>query len=374
MSLKFILTSVLMAGMCLWAEGAVVRTWAAADRDIRPVPKQKTSPLPATAELLTRTAWRLVELQSMDDATGSIRPADATQFTMRLHSDGTVAMQLGCNRATGSWEARPAADGNSGSFAFGRLASTRALCPPPHIDEKITAQAEHVRSFLIRDGRLHLSLMADGGIFVWEPDTGVAPAATVPASPEQGGPRNWQVTGVSQKLNLRENPSTRAKIVAGYPSGTILDNLGCRSQNGEIWCDVQKLGGGPRGFVLARYLKGAVSPGGSVAIGPDDSALRAGQGVFDATGNIPCAQSAGKPMEQCGFGVARAGGGYATVVVKKPDGRQRAIFFRMGRAIGADTSQADGNPPFRASRKSDLNLIRIGNERYEIPDAVILGG
>jgi hypothetical protein len=46
----------------------------------------------------------------------------------------------------------------------------------------------------------------------------------------------------------------------------------------------------------------------------------------------------------------------------------------MGRAIGADTSEADGYPPFRATRQGDLNLISVGDERYEIPDAVILGG
>jgi hypothetical protein len=46
----------------------------------------------------------------------------------------------------------------------------------------------------------------------------------------------------------------------------------------------------------------------------------------------------------------------------------------MGRPIGADTSQADGYPEFRATKEGDLNLIRIGSERYEIPDAVVLGG
>ena len=46
----------------------------------------------------------------------------------------------------------------------------------------------------------------------------------------------------------------------------------------------------------------------------------------------------------------------------------------MGRPIGADINQADGYPEFRATREGDLNLIRIGDERYEIPDAVVLGG
>ena len=198
--------------------------------------------------------------------------------------------------------------------------------------------------------------------------------AEVPAAPEEGGPRNWQVTGISGTLNLREQPSATAKIIARYAPGTILDNLGCRRADGRIWCDVQRLGGGPRGYVSAEFLKPAVSPDGSVATGPDDSALRAGQGKFDATGKIPCAQDVGQPMGQCEFGVALAGGGYATVVIKKPDGRTRAIYFRMAKPMGADTSQADGYPEFRSTKENDLHLIRIGNERYEIPDAVVLGG
>jgi hypothetical protein len=195
----------------------------------------------------------------------------------------------------------------------------------------------------------------------------------VPAAPEDGGPRNWEVTGVASALNLREQPSIAAKIVARYVAGTILDNLGCLRAEGRIWCDVQQLGGGPRGYVAAQFLTPAVAPDGAVAMGPDTSALRAGQGDFDATGRIPCAQHVGQPMTQCDFGVARAGGGYATVVITLPEGMRRAIFFRMGIAIGADTSEADPGE-FSVYRESDLNFIRVGDERYEIPDAVILGG
>ena len=117
----------------------------------------------------------------------------------------------------------------------------------------------------------------------------------------------------------------------------------------------------------------ATSPDGSVATGPDDSALRAGQGNFDATGALPCAQAAGQPTVRCKFGVARSGGGYATVVVIKPDGRRRAIFFRLGVPIGAGTSEADYGD-FQARREGDLHLIRVGGERYEIPEAVVFGG
>jgi len=198
-------------------------------------------------------------------------------------------------------------------------------------------------------------------------------ADDIPAAPADGGPRNWEVGGVTGTLNVREQPSITAPVVARHAPGTVLDNLGCQPAAGRVWCDVQELGGGPRGYVAAEFLKPAVSPDGSARMGPDDSSLRAGQGDFDATGRVPCAQHADQPMTQCEFSVARAGGGYATVVISKPDGVKRAIFYRMGIPIGADTSEADPGE-FSAARKNDLYVIRVGRERYEIPDAVVLGG
>ena len=79
-------------------------------------------------------------------------------------------------------------------------------------------------------------------------------------------------------LNLREQPSDKAKIIDKYAPGTILDNLGCQTSEGQIWCDAQKLGGGARGYVSSKFLKPVVSSDGSAKMGEDDSALRAGQG------------------------------------------------------------------------------------------------
>jgi len=125
----------------------------------------------ATSESpLAGTDWRLVQFQSMDDAVGTVRPEDPSRYTMRLNADGTVSMRLDCNRANGTWSAEPSPDGTSGRFEFGPLAATSALCPPPNLDEQIARQAAYIRGYLLRDGRLHLSLMADGGIYTWEPD------------------------------------------------------------------------------------------------------------------------------------------------------------------------------------------------------------
>jgi heat shock protein HslJ len=332
---------------------------------------------------LAGTSWRLVEIQSMDDATGTVRPEDLSRFTMQLNEDGSVSMVLDCNRANGTWTVEPSADESNGRFEFGPLATTKALCPPPNLDERIAAQAQYIRGYLLKDGRLYLSLMADGGIWAWEPyepegepaahfsEPGEAEGAPVPAAPDDGGPRNWKVT---RNLNLRESKSTGSAVVAVLEPGKILDNLGCEQAEDRFWCYVQPLGGGPVGFVASEFLEPAVSPNGAAMTGPDDSAYRAGQGDFDARGRVPCAQSAGQPMTLCNFQVARAGGGYATVVVTLPDGRSRNLYFRMGIAIGAGTSEADNPGAFSTWRESDLTFIRVGNERYEIPDAVILGG
>jgi heat shock protein HslJ len=129
--------------------------------------------------LLAGKEWRLVEIQSMDDTVGTVRPDDPSRYTMRLNGDGTVTMRLSCNSASGNWSAEASTDQSSGGFEFGPLAATRAHCPPPSLDQQVSSQAQYVRSYLLKDGRLHLSLMADGGIYVWEPET-EAPFQTKP--------------------------------------------------------------------------------------------------------------------------------------------------------------------------------------------------
>jgi hypothetical protein len=105
-----------------------------------------------------------------------------------------------------------------------------------------------------------------------------------------------------------------------------------------------------------------------------EASARASERKFNATGKVPCAQAKGQPMGQCDFGVARAGGGTAAVAITRPDGRTRVVFFKAGKAVAADLSQADGDMSFSATKEADLYMIRAGNERYEIPEAAIYGG
>ncbi|MBK0399024.1 SH3 domain-containing protein [Limibaculum sp. M0105] len=201
-----------------------------------------------------------------------------------------------------------------------------------------------------------------------------AGGADVPLSAGEGGPRHWEVTGVQSSLALREGPTTASRRIARLAPGAILTNLGCEDAGGRVWCDVQPFRGGPRGFAAHEFLKHAQAPDGSYPTGEDPSALRAGRGDFDARGPLGCAFADGQPMGECAFGVARGGGGDATVVVDRPDGLKRAIFVVRGAPVGADTSEADGYHDFTTHRAADVYRVQIGQERYEIVDAIVFGG
>lgn len=131
------------------------------------VPLASPAPDPAGGGSLAGTTWRLIAFESSDDAIGTVRPADPAVYTMTLGADGQATLRLDCNRGSAGWSALPAG-GDSGSFTFGPMAMTRAYCGPTSMDARIARDAEYVRTYVLRDGRLHLNLMADAGNYVWE--------------------------------------------------------------------------------------------------------------------------------------------------------------------------------------------------------------
>lgn len=118
---------------------------------------------------LADTTWALVSIRSVDDRQGTTRLDDPARFTLRFGADGRAAMKLDCNRGMATWQATPAADGRSGSLGFGPIAGTRAMCPPPHLDERVIRDLANVSGYRFADGRLFLTLKADGGIYEWRP-------------------------------------------------------------------------------------------------------------------------------------------------------------------------------------------------------------
>lgn len=111
---------------------------------------------------LEGTSWRLVKFQGGDDTT--LTPDDRAKYTIEFGAGGRLTARVDCNRGRGSWRS----NGPHG-LQFGPLALTRARCPEGSLHDHIVKQWPNIRSYVVRDGRLFLSLMADGGIYEFEP-------------------------------------------------------------------------------------------------------------------------------------------------------------------------------------------------------------
>jgi para-nitrobenzyl esterase len=106
--------------------------------------------------------WQLVKFQGGDGRT--LAPDDRAKYTIEFLADGAVAMRIDCNRARGAWKSP-----GPGQLEFGPLAVTRVQCPPESLHDRFATDMAYVRSYVIRNGHLFLSLMADGSIYEFEP-------------------------------------------------------------------------------------------------------------------------------------------------------------------------------------------------------------
>lgn len=117
---------------------------------------------------LAGTSWRLISLESMSDEQPTMTVDNPAKYTVAFGTDGHAAFQLDCNRGSATWEAT-ASSPDSGRLTFGPIAATLMGCPPPSSATQVVTALGYVRGFRLAGGRLHMSLMADGGILHWQP-------------------------------------------------------------------------------------------------------------------------------------------------------------------------------------------------------------
>jgi para-nitrobenzyl esterase len=141
-----------------WRIGLAVAVIAAvsgcASRDL--------SPSGSGGPSLEGTSWQLVRFQGGDDTV--LTPDDRSKYTLAFGADGMVAVRLDCNRGRGPWRSPGA-----GQLELGALAVTRAFCGQASLHDHILKQWGNIRSYVVKDGHLFLALMADGGIYEFEP-------------------------------------------------------------------------------------------------------------------------------------------------------------------------------------------------------------
>ena len=112
--------------------------------------------------ILEGTSWQLVKFEGGDGRV--LTPEDKMNYTIVFGTDGRINARIACNRGTGSWKSS-----GPNHLEFGPLALTRAACPPEALNERMAKDWDFVRSYVIKDDHLFLSLMADSGIYEFEP-------------------------------------------------------------------------------------------------------------------------------------------------------------------------------------------------------------
>jgi heat shock protein HslJ len=169
------------------------------------------TPPPSSAAALGGTSWRLVRFQSGDGKI--LTPDDRSKYTLQFGADGSVTARIDCNRGRGVWKSAGA-----NQIQFGPLAITRAMCPPGSLHDVIIKHWDFVRSYVVRNGHLFLSLMADGGTYEFEP----IPVATLAET-------RWEVTGVNTGKQAIASPVPGTTLTLAFQKGTVVGVSGCNN-------------------------------------------------------------------------------------------------------------------------------------------------
>ena len=111
---------------------------------------------------LEGTSWRLVKFEGSDDTV--LKPAKGSEFTISFATDGKVSAKIDCNRGGGTWSSS-----GPNRIKFGNMALTMMMCPNSGGLDRLARDWTYVTSYVLKNGHLFLSLMADGGIYEFEP-------------------------------------------------------------------------------------------------------------------------------------------------------------------------------------------------------------
>ena len=189
---------------------------------------------------LAGTSWQLVRFQGGDGTT--LMPDSRAKYTIAFGTDGRVNIRIDCNRGSGTWRSAGA-----NQLEFGPLALTRMMCPPGSLHDRIARHWPYVRSYIIRNGHLFLSLMADGGIYEFEPTS-------------SEGIRAAPVRGMATYLE-------RIALPANAVFEVSLEDVSRAGAPGELIARVrnEQPGNPPIPFVIA-YDAGRINPSHSYAV------------------------------------------------------------------------------------------------------------
>jgi para-nitrobenzyl esterase len=117
---------------------------------------------PQGSKDLDGTSWQLVKFQASDGTT--LVPEDRSKYTITFGANGRTTVRVDCNRGSGTWKYK-----GPNQLSFGAMSMTRAKCSPDSLHDRIVREEGVIRNYVIKDGRLFLSLLEEGGTYELEP-------------------------------------------------------------------------------------------------------------------------------------------------------------------------------------------------------------
>jgi heat shock protein HslJ len=149
-------------GVEFWEhQGEATVTWFGATIRCRtrPLPSDEPGTSPRSLE---GTSWELVRFQSSDGTT--LTPTGFARYALAFAAGGRVQVQADCNKYSGTWKSAP-----GGALTFGPTALTRTACKPSALEPRFGRDLARVRSYVVRDGQLLMSLAAGAGVYTFAP-------------------------------------------------------------------------------------------------------------------------------------------------------------------------------------------------------------
>jgi para-nitrobenzyl esterase len=112
---------------------------------------------------LAGTKWTLVQFTGRRNDDVRV-PAAVENYDITFGADGKVAVQADCDAGTGLWSTP-----ERSVLKFSQLAIARGTCQPASMSYKFLRDVAHMNTYVVRNGRLHISLIADGGVYEFKP-------------------------------------------------------------------------------------------------------------------------------------------------------------------------------------------------------------
>ena len=110
--------------------------------------------LPASEEV-TGVKWTWQQTRYNNDQNSV--PADPSSYTVTFNTDGTLNIQVDCNRGGGSYSIE------GKSITIEVTHTTRAMCPPESLEQTFIKDLNASKIFFFSDGDLYMDLKYDAG-------------------------------------------------------------------------------------------------------------------------------------------------------------------------------------------------------------------